>query len=40
MMDNGHIAAQGNHNELLRTSDEYRSIYESQNNSEVISDGE
>lgn len=40
MMDNGHIAAQGNHNELLRTSDEYRSIYESQNNSGVISDGE
>lgn len=40
MMEGGSIAAQGSHEELMRTSDEYRSIYESQNQSGVIDDGE
>lgn len=31
VMDNGHILAQGSHNELLNTCEQYREIYESQN---------
>lgn len=40
MMDEGRIAARGTHEQLLESSPEYRSIYESQNRSEVIADGE
>lgn len=40
MMNEGRIAARGTHEQLLESSPEYRSIYESQNRSEVIADDE
>ena len=32
VMDNGHIADMGTHDQLLKTSEIYREVYESQTN--------